>query len=365
MTFDSRSITTEPSPRPDDDGDAGGGRPPATRLLRLLTGRVQPARYSGLLLCLVLIVVFSLQLPETFPTKATVTGIAGDQSVTMILALGLLVTLAVGQFDLSAAQNLGMSAMICSVLMVHHNVSPGIAVLVTLLIGLLVGLVNAIFVAVVGIDSLIATLGMSSVLLAVTGQVSNYQFVGPVPSGFQNIANHEILGFPSAALYAVVLCLLAWYVLEHTPVGRRAFAVGANPDAARLAGVRTVRYIAGSFVVTSLFAAIAGVLVTAKIGNVAPTLGPAYLLPSFAACFLGTTQLKQGRFNVGGTVIALLLLAIGVKGLQLRGNQLWVTDLFNGVALLAAVSAAVLSGKRRPRLRRRRRAGRPEGAPAH
>ncbi|WP_131737957.1 ABC transporter permease [Actinomadura roseirufa] len=362
MTFEPQALTTEPSPPPE---DGGAGRPRATRLLRLVAGRVQAARYSGLLLCAALIVFFSLQLPETFPTRATVTGIAGDQSVTLVLALGLLVTLAIGQFDLSAAQNLGMCAMICSVLMVRHQVSPGVAVLVTLLIGLLVGLLNAVFVAVIGIDSLIATLGMSSVLLAVTEQVSNYQFVGPVPSGFQDFANHEILGLPSVALYAVVLGVLAWYVLEHTPVGRRAFAVGANPDASRLAGVRTVRYIAGSFVVTSLFAAVGGVLVTAKIGNVAPTLGPAYLLPSFAACFLGTTQLKPGRFNVGGTVIALLLLAIGVKGLQLRGGQLWVTDLFNGVALLAAVSAAVLSGRLRPRLRRRKQAPRAEAARAH
>ncbi|GAA3942380.1 ABC transporter permease [Actinomadura viridis] len=359
MTSESPTLTTESTASPD-----GGGGPRETRLLRLVAARLQMARYSGLLLCAALIVFFSLQLPETFPTRATFVGIAGDQSVTLILALGLLVTLAVGQFDLSAAQNLGMSAMICGVLMVHHDVSPGVAVLVTLLIGLLVGVVNAIFVAVIGIDSLIATLGTSSVLLAVTGQVSDYQFVGPVPSGFQDVANHEILGVPSVALYAVVLCVLAWYVLEHTPVGRRAFAVGANPDASRLAGVRTVRYIAGSFVVTSLFAAIAGVLVTSKIGNVAPTLGPAYLLPSFAACFLGTTQLKQGRFNVGGTVIALLLLAIGVKGLQLNGNQLWVTDLFNGAALLAAVSAALLSGRLRPKLRRRRRADRAEAARA-
>ncbi|MFC4048083.1 ABC transporter permease [Actinomadura syzygii] len=360
MTLPSQSVATEPGPAP----EGGAGAPRGIRLLRQVAARIQAARYSGLLLCAALVVFFTLQLPETFPTRATFTGIAGDQSVTMILALGLLVTLAVGQFDLSAAQNLGMSAMVCSVLMVHHHVSPAVAVLVTLLIGLLVGLVNAVFVAVIGIDSLIATLGMSSVLLAVTGQVSDYQFVGPVPAGFQEVANHEVLGVPSVALYAVVLSVVAWYVLEHTPVGRRAFAVGANPDASRLAGVRTVRYVAGSFVVTSLFAAAAGVLVTAKIGNVAPTLGPAYLLPSFAACFLGTTQLKPGRFNVGGTVIALLLLAVGVKGLQLNGNQLWVTDLFNGVALLAAVSAALLSGRIRPKLRPRRRAVRAEAATA-
>ena len=175
-----------------------------------------------------------------------------------------------------------------------------------------------------------------------------------MPAGFQKVSNHELFGFPLIALYALLLCALVWYLLEHTPIGRRAYAVGANPEAARLAGVRTRRYVIGSFIATSLLATIGGILVASKIGNVAPSLGPAYLLPSFAACFLGTTQIKPGRFNVWGTVIALLLLAIGVKGLQLMGNQLWVTDLFNGLALLVAVSAAVLSAKRLPR---RKRAG--------
>lgn len=337
----------------DDVHARGAGARAGKRIPARLLGAVRPARYSGLLLLALFVVFFSVRLPETFPTSSTITSIAGDQSVTLILALGLLVTLAVGQFDLSAAQNLGMSAVICGALMVKQDMSPVMAVTLTLLVGLAVGVVNAVLVAAVGIDSLIATLGMSSVLLAVTSLVSNYQFVGPVPHGFQKAANAEVLGLPVVAIYAIGLCLLVWYVLEHSPAGRRAYAVGASPDAARLAGVRTVRYVAGSFVVTALFASVAGVLVTAKIGSVAPTLGPAYLLPSFAACFLATTQVKPGRFNVWGTVIAVVLLATGVKGLQLMGNQLWVTDLFNGLALLVAVGAAVLSGRRTRHQRRK------------
>ncbi|MBO9524112.1 MAG: ABC transporter permease [Nocardioidaceae bacterium] len=344
MTVDSQSIAAEPRETGTEVRD--------DRLLSRRRPRLAP--YSGVLLLIGFVVFFSLRLPDTFPTTATVTSIAGDQSITLILALGLLVTLAVGQFDLSAAQTLGMSAIVCSVLMAEHHVNPVLAVLLTLLAGLAVGSVNAILVTVVGMESLIATLGMSSVLLALTGLFSNYQFVGPVPAGFQSFANHEVLGFPVIALYALGLSLLVWYVLEHTPLGRRAFAVGANPDASRLAGVRTGRYVAGSLIAGSLLASVAGILVTAKIGSVAPTLGPAYLLPSFAACFLATTQIKPGRFNVGGTVLALVLLATGVKGLQLMGNKLWVTDMFNGLALLAAVSAAVLSAKRAPRRERRR-----------
>ncbi|MFE2182338.1 ABC transporter permease [Streptomyces sp. NPDC059455] len=306
-------------------------------------------RVTGLLLWAVFIAFFAVRVPSTFLTSATFNSIAGDQSVTVILALGLLVTLAAGQFDLSAAQNLGLCAVIDSELMVHHHLDPVLASLLTLAVGAGIGLVNGVLVAVVGVNSFIATLGMSSVLLAFTEQLSGNQFVGPVPAAFQKIASHSLLGVPIAAVYAMILAALVWYVLEHTPAGRRTYAVGANPDAARLAGVRTTRYVIASFVVTAVFAALAGILATAKIGEVAPTLGPGYMLPAFAACFLGATQLKLGRFNVWGAVIALYLLATGVKGLQLIGSQLWVTDLFNGVALIAAVSVAVLSGKRRPR----------------
>ncbi len=352
MTVDSQT-STRTGQYPKDSADEQSR---VSQRLRLAIGRIRLARYSGVLLLIGFIVFFSVRLPNTFPTQATVTSIAGDQSITLVLALGLLVALAVGQFDLSAAQNLGMSAVVCSKLMTSGHLSPGLAVLMTLLVGLFIGLANAVLVVVIGVESLIATLGMSSVLLALTELFSNYQFVGPVPNGFQDFANKEVFGFPVVAGYALVLSLVVWYVLEHTPVGRRAFAVGANPDASRLAGVRTGRYVAGSLVATSLLAAIAGVLVSAKIGSVAPTLGPAYLLPSFAACFLATTQIKPGRFNVWGTVVALVLLATGVKGLQLMGANLWVTDMFNGLALTAAVSAAVLSNKRAPRRKKLRRA---------
>jgi ribose transport system permease protein len=102
-----------------------------------------------------------------------------------------------------------------------------------------------------------------------------------------------------------------------------------------------------TFVISGVFSSLAGILVTAKIGEVSPSLGPPYLLPAFTACFLGATQLKPGRFNVWGTVLAIYLLATGVTGLELVGGPLWVTDMFNGVALVGAVTVAVVVQKRR------------------
>ena len=333
------SLTADPKPAA-----------PAPEPSRSWRPRLDPSvltRFTGLGLWLVFIAIFAIWIPDTFLTSATAKSIASDQAVTAILAVGLLFTLASGSYDLSIASNLGLSAVVAASLMVKSDVTPLLAVLITLAMGAGIGALNGFVVAGIGVNSFIATLGVSSVLLAFTSLISGDQYIGPLPHSFQEITHHEPLGIPIVLIYALVLALIVWYGLEHSPVGRRVYATGANSDAARLAGVRTGRYVFGTFILTGLFASAAGILLAAKVGSVSNEAGPPYLLPAFAACFLGTTQIKLGRFNVWGTMIALYLLATGVKGLQLAGGELWITDLFNGVALVGAVSLAVLSEKRR------------------
>jgi ribose transport system permease protein len=314
---------------------------------RRIPRSLQLSRFSGLYVWAAFVLIFALWVPDTFLTTATAKSIAGDQAIATILSLGVLFTLACGEFDLSIAQNLGLSATMAGALMVKSGLSPVVAIILTLGAGATIGAVNGALVAVGGVNSFIATLGTTSILLALTQIVSDNQFIGPVPDSFRSIASGEPLGIPIVTVYCLLLAALAWYVLEHTPVGRRIYATGAGADAARLAGVRTTRYVFGTFVACGVIASVAGVLVVAKIGTVSPDIGPPYLLPAFAACFLGTTQLKPGRFNIWGTVLALYLLATGVKGLQLAGGQLWITDLFNGVALVGAVALALYGQKRR------------------
>jgi ribose transport system permease protein len=326
---------------------ATDAKPRAPRGLRL--GNLQPSRYSGLYVWALLILIFGIWVPDTFLSADTAKSIASDQAITGILALAVLIPLAAGGFDLSVAQNLGVSAVVCAALQSKAHISPPAAVLITLAMGAGIGMANGFFVARVGVNSFIATLGMTSALLAGSQIVSDQQFVGPVADSFQSVATDEVVGVPILAVYFGVACLLLWWILEHTPLGRRLSATGANEEAAHLAGVRTKRYIFWSFVASGILASLAGALLAAKIGSVDPLGGPSYLLPAFAACFLGMTQLKPGRFNVWGTFVALYLLATGVKGLQLAGGQLWITDLFNGVALIGAVSLAVIGERRRAR----------------
>lgn len=126
-------------------------------------------------------------------------------------------------------------------------------------------------------------------------------------------------------------------MLEHTPIGRRIYATGAEREAARLAGIRTGRIITFAFCCSALGAGIAAVLFAAQLGSGPPDIGDSYLLGGYATAFLGATIIRPGRFNVGGLVVALLILAVGINGLQITGIPFWVVETFQGAALLVAV----------------------------
>ena len=247
--------------------------------------------------------------------------------------------------------------------MIRSDVSPGLTVLIVLAMGLAIGLVNGLLVVRFRINSVVATLGMSSVLQAVDDKITNGEFISPVPASYTNLTSGSVAGVPASFIVLIGLAVLAWYVLEHTPLGRRMIATGAGPDAARLAGTNIGQMQIAGLVISSALASLAGLMLVSSVGSAAPNAGPPYLLPLFAAVYLGATQLKPGRFNIWGTVVALYVLATGVKGLQLAGGEFWVSSLFNGVALILAVGIAVAaqnrraSSARRLRFRRRRATG--------
>lgn len=325
-----------------------------------MTARLRAAlslrRVSALYVLFALIGLFSIWVPDTFLTTTTLKTLLAQQAITAMVAIGLVLPLAAGAFDLSVGLVLGTGAIVCAWLVGTHDQSVVVSISLALGAGLLVGVVNGLLVTRARIDSFIATLGVSACLTAVVTWISDGQLIIDLPDGFQRIATTEVAGIVLPVYYLFVLAIALWFVLEHTPVGRRVYATGGNSDAARLAGVRTTRVVFGVFVASAVIASFAGVLQTASIGTGDPGIGPSYLLPAFAAAFLGSTQIKPGRFNVWGTVLAVYVLATGVKGLQLAGAPFWLPDLFNGVALLLAVGLSGLPRRsRRSRTRGERK----------
>ena len=179
--------------------------------------------------------------------------------------------------------------------------------------------------------------------------IADGAYFGPFSPSVTALTSRSVLGVPIIAVYMLILAVIVWYVLEHTPIGRRAAATGANPEAARLSGVRIRRYRFWSLVSCSTIAAVAGVLLASSLNSVSQSAGPEYLLPAFSAAFLGTTQIKPGRFNVWGTILALALLGTGIQGLQLAGADIWITNIFFGSALILAIATSLFVQRTRGR----------------
>jgi len=302
---------------------------------------------------IVVIIVFSILAPESFFNVRNFTTMFGTQTTLVILALALLIPLTAGDYDLSVAATLTMSGMVVAVLNAHHGVPIGAAILIALAIGAVIGLINGFFVMVFDIDPFIVTLGTGTVILGLTLWISASQTISGVSVWLSSwVVEHRLFGISYEFYYGLILCIILWYVFDFTAIGRRILFVGRGTNVARLSGIRVGRVRWGCFVAAGVIAAAAGVLYTGTAGASDPTSGATFLLPAFAAAFLGSTTITPGRFNPWGTFIAVYFLVTGITGLAILGVQTWVQSVFYGGALVIAVSASQLVKKRRERAAR-------------
>jgi ribose transport system permease protein len=322
-------------------GESNGEKAALTRLARRAASeRVRDVvEKFGLVAILAgVLVVFSILEPDTFATQGNFTSILQQQSVLACLALGLMIPIAAGEFDLSVGYTLGFTAVEADALVEKSGLNPGLSVFLTIMTGIAIGTFNGILVTRFSVHSLIATLGVGFAINGLTIGVSGSQtlFAG-VPSFLPGLTNTTVGGVVSAVWIDLGLAIAIYLLLDHTPYGRRIYAVGGAERVARLAGVRTHLIKTSAFALAGLFAALAGLMQLGESGGANPTFGLNLLLPAFAAIFLGATAIRPGYFNVWGTLIAILLLASGFSGLSLRGVPLWVEPLFDGAVLLVAV----------------------------
>jgi len=312
-----------------------------TRTLASRIGRRTAAilgRYGALIALGALVIVFAIASPY-FLTLPNLLQVLNQSALSAIVAGGLTLVLASGQFDLSIGYMVSLSGIIVTILMLQGVPIP-VAILIALLAGVVVGIVNGFLVTVLRVNALVGTLGTGSALIGV-----NYFISGGTPQPvstqfpeFLQIAIGSWLGIPKPVFYMAGAMLILWIVLNKTDFGRNLRATGGNPEAARLAGVRTGRVTTTAFVVAALFAAITGVLLASSIGSGQPTGGDNYTMSSFAAAFLGSTVLREGQFHILGTLVGVVTVAVGFNGLALVGVPSFVQFLFQGILLIAAVA---------------------------
>jgi ribose transport system permease protein len=301
-----------------------------------------PRKLSAVYLWGLFFVIFSAIDPSTFPTSVTFRLVFSQGVVTCILALAFLVPLAANTYDLSVGSVMSLSLALCVWFNLHTHIPAGLVAVIAVFACTAVGAVSGFVVVKLRVNSFIATLGTSQVMLAAVLLIANNsQLVGNMPTSYTNLGQNNIAGIPAVLVYLLVLALVMWFVLEHTPVGRYLFATGGNEQAARLTGVRTDRIVWGSLVASGAIAGLAGVVYSMRTPIFTADIGPGYLFPAVAAVFLGASQFLQ-RPNVWGTLIAYFALAFGIQGLALSSSTgaVWSQPLFEGVALIVAVAFA-------------------------
>lgn len=333
-----------PSPRPTDahppdankDRDIRTARP-VRALQRVLSTALNS--YATVLLLGVLVVVFSLATPR-FLTAENWQNLLITQAVVACLALAAILPLVAGEFDLSIGYLVGALAMLGAFI---AQAGGGAVEVIAAMIGggVLIGLVNGILTVYFKISSFIATLGVGIILSGATLGLSGGQVLfSNIPAALTNLGSGHFLGIGTTVWLALVFAGILLYVLEHTPFGRRLYAVGGSERVAFLAGVRTGWVKIAAFAGAGLLVAVGAVFALGQSGAANPGFGADLLLPAYAAAFLGVTTYRPGYYNVPGAIVAIVLLAVGFNGLNLLGAPFWVQPIFNGAVLLLAVVTA-------------------------
>lgn len=315
------------------------------RLSRIPQVTQKLERYGVLVAWVAVALLFSILLPKTFPTWPTVRLIFGTQTVILFATIGLMFSLAVGEFDLSMGSMVGFGGSMMTVLNGTNHWPAWAAVLLTIVVSFLFGCINAFLAVYIGVQSIIITLGTGTLLAGLSLAITGGQVVTGISTSLVNFISTQFLGIPLPFYFAVLLTGVAWFILQQTPLGRRMIFVQENREVARLAGLKVKRIRAGGLIATSTIAGFAGMVLAGTNGAANPQAGSYYLLPAFAAAFLGSTAIIPGRFNAIGTFVAVYFLVTGITGLQYLGYAGWPEQVFYGGSLVLAVTISHLVGR--------------------
>lgn len=318
-------------------------KPPRSPVLRVLTSRALIA----VLFLLLLVAFFAWQLPETYLTADNMKSILQQQSTLIVLAIGVTFVLMIGEFDLSFAFTVGLSAAVSILLMSSFGAPWPVAMLAGILVGGLVGVANGWAVAWGRAPAFIATLAVGSAAAGVEQLMTNNNTIaGGIPIDYLMFTLTEYAGLPLSTWLTLLLVVIAAFLVSLTAFGRRVRATGLNPTAVTLAGTSVSLVRLAAFVIMGLLAGLAGVMVSSLGGSYFPNSGAGLLLPPYSAVFLGAAIIGRGRFSPIATVYGVVFIALLERGLTMMNQKAAVIMIIEGAVLLAAVVLARQERKR-------------------
>lgn len=304
---------------------------------------VTTSKYGTLIAMAVMILIFGLSAGNAFLSVNNLLAILNQSALTAIIASGLTLVLVVGEMDLSIGYAASLAGVLVTGLMAKQGLPAFIAILITLAVGAGIGTVNGLLVTTARVNAVVATLGVGTVLIGLAFGYTAGSPIVQVPREFTNITLSRFAGVQDPIWFMLIVLAILWVVLNRTPLGQRMQAVGANRNAARLAGIRADRSKIAAFVIAGVAAALTGILLASLLGSGTVSAADGYLLDSFAAVFLGAATLRDGEFHIVGTLIGVLVVNIGFNGLSLVGTPTFWQYVFKGGILVFAVAMSTVA----------------------
>jgi ribose transport system permease protein len=286
---------------------------------------------------------------DRFFTKDNLEALLTSSSILWVVSLGLTFVMLAGGFDLSVGSMLAVSGIALGWFMNSQGINVGLAMLLTVLMGVLFGgVVNGIAIGKYGLSFLVVTLGSLTLFRGVTDFWSGTKTTQITSTFLENLAFGKTFGIPNQVMVMIVTYLLMLYIQKFTFFGRDIYAIGGNSEAARLAGIRTSATIIAVYAISGGLSALAGVLQDARIGAASPQVGSDLVFAATAAVLLGGTSFSGGIGGVSGTVVGVLFLSTLQNGLSVAGFESFWQEIITGCILIGAISLDYIQRRRRP-----------------
>jgi len=318
---------------------------------KLTVPRVAPARERPWMLSvarfIVLLAVCTLMAVLTrsdeyglvFLNVSNLLNIVRNASILIIIGIGQTITLTARDVDLSVGSVLSLSSVVAAIMMNKYGIVFPAAIFAALLIGAILGLVNGLLITYVGLPPFLATYGTLWVLFGFSYLILQGAVIYGFPAGFRVIGNGSLLGIPMPIIVMAVVFIWGYFVLNHTTLGRRFFATGANIETAKMSGIRVDRIIIVAYVISGFLAALAGLVLIAYTNGSEARIGDSYLLPVLAVVVMGGTSLSGGQGNLLGTLVAALIMAVIHNGMNILAVPAIWQSLVVGLLIIGTVLA--------------------------
>lgn len=292
-------------------------------------------KYKSLIGLIMLCTIITVVSPK-FLTVSNITNVFTQVSVNAIIAVGMTFVILTGGIDLSVGSTLAISgALSASIIKSTGNIF--LAVVAAAVVGIVIGLINGLLISKGKLQAFIATLATMTIFRGLTLVFTNGTPISKLPEVFTSIGNAKIGFLPVPVLITIVVFGVAIYVLSQTRFGRYLYALGGNEESAKLSGINTDKIKTLTYVISGFVAAIAGVIITSRIGSASPNAGTGFELDAIAAVVIGGTSLAGGEGKISGTIIGALIIGVLNNGLNLMNVSPFYQSIVKGLVILIAV----------------------------